>query len=85
MLLPALSEGGPVRREICRCPREELSALEATHWKENGVLFPLVEETLDKAQLDRLHVSSGEHEQRVIDHNRREKVESTPCCLRSRR
>ena len=42
--------------------------------KENNVLFPIAEKTLDRARLEKMSESFGEHEERVIGHGRHEEL-----------
>ena len=54
--------------------RQYSSLLQNHIQKENTVLFPMAEKTLDKARLEQLYVSFEEHEEKVIGHGRHEKL-----------
>ena len=45
--------------------------------KENSILFPMAERTLEATQLESLYASFEEHEERVIGHGRHEELHRT--------
>ena len=68
---------------IASTPDYEAFAAAARHYssllqnhiqKENSVLFPMAEQTLDKAHLEQLYQSFEEHEEKVIGHGRHEEL-----------
>jgi hemerythrin-like domain-containing protein len=50
------------------------SLLQAHIQKENNVLFPIAEKTLNKAQIDQLFESFEAHEEKVIGHGRHDEL-----------
>jgi len=54
--------------------KEYVSLLRSHIEKENSVLFPLAERTLDAARLENLYESFEEHEEKVIGHGRHEEL-----------
>ncbi len=51
------------------------SALLQSHiGKENSVLFPMAEKTLDPGQLEELHEAFGRHEETIMGHGRHEEL-----------
>jgi hemerythrin-like domain-containing protein len=53
---------------------EYVSLLQSHIEKENNVLFPMAEKTLDAARLESLYKSFEEHEEKVIGHGRHEEL-----------
>ena len=65
---------GPDYKAFAGAARHYSSLLENHIQKENNVLFPMAEKTLDKAQLEQLYKSFEEHEEKVIGHGRHEEL-----------
>jgi hemerythrin-like domain-containing protein len=65
---------GPDHRGFAEASRNYSSLLRNHIQKENNVLFPMAEATLDQARLERLYESFEEHEERVIGHGRHEEL-----------
>ncbi len=66
---------GPLDYKKFAAAAKEYSSLLQSHIeKENSVLFPLAEKTLDAARLESLYESFEEHEEKVIGHGRHEEL-----------
>jgi len=65
---------GPDYKAFAGAARHYSLLLENHIQKENNVLFPMAEKTLDKAQLEQLYKSFEEHEEKVIGHGRHEEL-----------
>jgi hemerythrin-like domain-containing protein len=65
---------GPDYKAFAGAARRYSTLLQAHIKKENGVLFPLAEKTLDNARLEGLFQSFEEHEEKVIGHGRHEEL-----------
>jgi len=65
---------GPDYKAFAEAARNYSTLLNNHIQKENNVLFPLAETTLDKARLEQLFESFEEHEEKVIGHGRHEEL-----------
>jgi hemerythrin-like domain-containing protein len=63
---------GPDYKAFAEASRNYSSLLRNHIQKENNVLFPMAEATLDQARLEQLYESFEEHEEKVIGHGRHE-------------
>jgi hemerythrin-like domain-containing protein len=67
-------ESGPDLKVFADAAAHYSSLLQSHIQKENSVLFPIAEKTLDKERLDQLYRSFEEHEERIIGHGRHEEL-----------
>ena len=71
-------------KKFATAAKEYVSLLQSHIEKENSVLFPMAERTLDAARLESLFESFEEHEEKVIGHGRHEELHGMLKELRSK-
>jgi hemerythrin-like domain-containing protein len=74
----------PDYKKFATAAKEYVSLLQSHIEKENNVLFPIAERTLDAARLESLYESFEEHEEKVIGHGRHEELHGMLKGLRSK-